>query len=361
MISSWNQGRVSGLIEMNISIAPQKFYITAAVLFIAIASFSVLHLTKDISAPIIMALLLGIVLTPLSELWERLHIPSPIAALLSVLVALSFISVLVILVEPYVTQVINQAPRIWEEMRSTILEIQRLLRGIEEATEEVANALDDNAAEEQDDAMSFPSVADALFLAPQFAGQFLIFTGTLYFYLLSRPQIYQWIDRNFEHLARADLRCASKLVARYVLTISAINAGLGVCVAIAMYLIGMPTPVLWGLLAFSLNFILYLGPVMLGTGLLVAGVVLFDGAASLLPPLVYLGINAIEAQFVTPTLVGRSLAVNPLLIFLSLVFWLWLWGPVGAIVAIPLLIWCTTIFDRATTIEADPRSQAALP
>jgi predicted PurR-regulated permease PerM len=104
-----------------------------------------------------------------------------------------------------------------------------------------------------------------------------------------------------------------------------------------------------------MNFILYLGPACVAVALLVAGIVVFDGPTVLLPPALFVGLNLLEGQFVTPMLVGRHMSVNPLLVFLSLVFWLWLWGPLGGFIAIPLLIWSLAIAGQLGHPEPHPR------
>lgn len=307
--------------------------------------FATLHQAKALFAPILAAFLLGIVITPLSSLWAKLRVPDAVAAFFSVFLAVLFISALVLLLEPYISQVISQGPIIQAELRETVEEMRRLLRGIEKISEDMAAAIEPNpdADGEGSEPMTIPSLTDALLYAPQFVAQFLIFTGTLYFFLLAHNAVYDWLSTNIAALSRRDLHRASAQVSRYVLTISTINVSFGALVAVAMYLIGMPSPIVWGLLACLLNFVLYLGPMLLITMLTVTGIVVFDGALSFLPPAVYIAMNAVEAQFVTPTLVGKSLSVNPLLVFISLVFWLWLWGPIGGIIAIPLLIWTITV------------------
>ncbi|MFQ1702088.1 AI-2E family transporter [Loktanella agnita] len=310
--------------------------------------FAVLREARNVFAPIVAALLLGVVLTPLSDFWDKLRLPSALAAFLSVMLALLTILVLLLLIEPYVTQVINRAPVIWDELRGTIDEFKRILRGLEQMSEDMADAIDTGGdageASDDDEPVSIPTLTDALFYAPQFAAQLMIFTGTLYFFLMARNSLYDWAGETFRRLGEEELREAGKQVSRYVLTISAINLSFGVLIVIVMKALGMPSPILWGILAFALNYVLYLGPIVLLGMLTVTGIVMFDGALSFAPPLIYLMMNAIEAQFVTPTMVGRSLSVNPLLIFLSLVFWLWLWGPIGGIIAIPLLVWCITVY-----------------
>jgi len=94
-----------------------------------------------------------------------------------------------------------------------------------------------------------------------------------------------------------------------------------------------------------LNYLVYVGPAMLMLLLLFAGVAAFDGAMILLPAAAFIVLNTIEGQVLTPALVGKHLEVNPLLIFLALVFGLWLWGPIGGIVAIPLLLWVLALND----------------
>ncbi len=333
---------------MRSAITPICLFILATVLV-----FATLHQAKPLFAPILAALLLGIVLTPLSDLWVKLRVPDAVGAFLSVFLAVLLITVLLLVLEPYITQAISQAPIIQAELRETIEELRRLLRGIEEISDNVAAAMEAETVEnEESQPVPIPTVTDALVYAPQFMAQFLIFTGTLYFFLLSRNTVYDWLSANIETLAKRDLRRAARQVSRYVLTIAAINFSFGALVAVVMYFIGMPSPIVWGLLAFLLNFVLYLGPAMLIVMLTVTGIVVFDGAVSFLPAALYIAMNATEAQFVTPTLVGKSLSVNPLLVFLSLVFWLWLWGPIGGIIAIPLLIWTLTIVQGINSDQA---------
>ena len=317
---------------------------------------------KEIFAPILSALILGVILTPLSDLWDRLRLPDAFSAFLTVAIALFAILVMVLLIEPYVTMAVNQAPVIWNELRGTVTEFQRILRGLEELSDDVASAIEPASEGSNGEAAStvvLPSLTDALFLAPHFAAQFLIFTGTLYFFLMSKTGIYSWVSGLHAQFGETELRMAAKQVSRYVLTISAINLTFGIFVVIAMHFLGMPSPVIWGILAFALNFILYLGPIAMVAMLTITGIVVFDGPSSFLPAAVYLAMNATEAQFVTPTMVGKSLSVNPLTVFLSLVFWLWLWGPIGGIIAIPLLIWCLTVLKGATdqTTVSDTRGQ----
>src|SRR5690606_25931795 len=128
-------------------------------------------------------------------------------------------------------------------------------------------------------------------------------------------------------------------ISRYLLAITIINAGLGVAVTIAMWLIGMPTPYLWGLMATLLNYIPYLGAIFGAAILGLVALVSFEPIGqALMVPLVYLVLNGIEGQLITPAVVGNRLSINPLVIVISIAFWAWIWGIPGMLVAVPLLI-----------------------
>ena len=310
----------------------------------------VLNFAATLFAPIILAIVLGVVLSPLADGMDRAGLPIGLSAFLTLLLTLFLIAAILFLLEPVLTEAINRAPVIWTELRGAIEVAQSTLRGLEQAGEEVADALGEaGSTDGLEDTVTVPSITDALFHAPGYAARVLIFVGTLYFFLLSRTDVYAWVERLNIKLSASDLRAAERQVARYFLTISIINASFGALVSMMLVLIGMPYALVWGFIAALANFILYLGPPMFAVALAVAGVVAFDGPVSFLPAALYVVMNMIEGQFVTPALVGRTMDVNPLMVFLSLVVWLWMWGPVGGIIAIPLLVWVIAVKDRYST------------
>jgi len=122
-------------------------------------------------------------------------------------------------------------------------------------------------------------------------------------------------------------------------TLAIVNLCLGFVVATMTWVLGLPHPLLWGVLASTLNFIRYLGPAIMIAALFVIGLMNFQTLGqSLLAPIAYLSITTIEGQFLTPTIIGHRLTLNPFLVFLSIAFWAWMWGPIGAFLATPLLI-----------------------
>lgn len=344
--------------------------------------FAALDAAQDIFAPIVLALVAGIVLSPVTEALDRVGLPRTLAALCSFGAGIAGILALVILLQPLATRTVDTFPAVWRELNSAMYTVKGEIRSLREISEDVKGLFDpseppegnpaaavkrDVPAEGGDGKSALPSVEDVIFMAPTIAAQALIFVGAMFFFILTRKEIYLALARRLAEPGMQDeaalrLRHAERQVARYFLTISVINLGLGVCVGAAMAAIGMPSPAIWGTLAFVLNYFLYVGPTGLAVVLLIAGITVYDGLQVLLPPAIYLLINMIEAQFVTPAMVGRSLSVNPLLVFLSLVVFLWLWGPLGAIVAIPLLVWGLVLTADIRDIrraEAERRARLA--
>lgn len=311
----------------------------------ALAAFTILKLAEDIMVPIVLALVIGVVLSPLSDWLDKRRVPRVMAALIALALAILTIFLLGLALEPVIRNLFQRLPVILDELRVWLLGARETLRGLDEMSQEVVEAVDPEGRGQSDAGVSLPTMTDALLLAPQLAAQVLIFAGTLFFFALGRVEVYAWIARNMPigvpepSLTIARLRRAEREVSRYFVAITVINAVFGLAVALAMSLIGLPSPMVWGALAFGLNYILYLGPTLLAVTLLVGGIVLLPSTMALLPAIVFVALNVVEGQFATPALLGRHIRINPLGLFLTLVLMLWLWGPVGGIVAIPLLIW----------------------
>jgi predicted PurR-regulated permease PerM len=127
-------------------------------------------------------------------------------------------------------------------------------------------------------------------------------------------------------------------ISTYLVTVTLVNLGLGLSVAAVMYLLKMPNPVLWGALAALAEFVPYLGATALIALLTLAGLVTFEQVGhALLIPTSYLAVNILQSQFVAPLILGRRLTLNPVAIFVGLVFWWWIWGVPGAFIAVPLI------------------------
>ena len=154
--------------------------------------------------------------------------------------------------------------------------------------------------------------------------------------------------------AVAIFRETESSISTYLVTVALVNAGLGLVVALVMRLVGMPNPLLWGTLAAVAEFVPYLGATTMLGILSLAGLVTFPqlGHAFLVPGS-YLVVNLIQANFVTPTVLGRRLTLNPVAILIGLVFWWWLWGVGGAFIAVPLLATFKIFCDHIESLASD--------
>mgnify|MGYP000381942278 CR=1 FL=1 len=322
----------------------------AVVLLAVIAGVAALDLAESILAPIVLGIVTGIVLSPLSELWERWGFPPVAGALASLLLTLSAAALLILMMQPVAYRLVSQAPKVLADMQETVDSVSTRLRSLRSATEVVAEALGDAEPAPETPMEGLPSVTDAILLAPALVAQATIFAGVLFFFLMSRHDLYAALGQlapsteTVQIVAR--LRRAERHVARYFLTVSLVNAGLGLATAAALRVMGLPDAALWGVVAMLFNFIVYLGPVLVAVALTVAGIAAFDGALSLAPAAAFLALNFIEGQFVTPTFVGRQMRLNPLVVFVALVFGMWLWGAIGGIVALPIAIWVRVMRDE---------------
>ncbi len=318
-----------------------------AILMIAtVLTFTALKLGQDFFAPLVLALVRGVILGPFTDFLRRLGLPVALAAVSILVLGMLAVTVLALLAEPVIWRIVDELPKLKWEIRSLIGEFRHIISGLDQVNQEVEEVLGTGMGTSDEEATAaatqMPTVTDALFLAPVLVAHFLIFVGTLFFFLLTRKNIYDWFSRQLggQNQATVEKRITSaeQMVSRYVLTIAIINLGLGTTLAILLWIIGMPAPFVWGVAAALLNFVLYLGPMFIAVGLGLAGLVAFNGFMVLVPPAIFLALNIIESQVVTPSMIGKHIAINPLLVFVSLLFWLWFWGPVGGIIAIPVLV-----------------------
>lgn len=311
-----------------------------------------LWLAEGVMAPLVLAFITAMVLTPVHEGLVRIGLPGAAAATITLFLTLLMVVGIAFALRPWVAEVIEAWPRVSAELRSAMVDLRLRLSAIFDLQREVMEAIDPESAADGGGgggADALPSLADAAWIAPMLGAQFLIFMGGLFFFLLGKEHAYDW--------ARAggfrpnDFRRAEARVASYFATVALINTGLGIAVALALSAYGLPGAPVWGIIAGLANFVIYLGPAVTAGALVLAGTVAFDGVAVIGPAAIYLTINLMEAQFVTPMLIGQRMRLDPLLVFLSLTIWLWLWGPVGGIVAIPLVLW-------AQSLWADSRAHA---
>ncbi|SIT10553.1 Predicted PurR-regulated permease PerM [Roseivivax lentus] len=332
----------------------------SVIVIAAILVAGVLYYASDIAAPMTLAVVTGIIAAPVLDAFCRLGLPVGVAASVILLLTLGVIATAVVAFEPVFWRFVDAIPAIRWEIREIVFEFRETLRSIGNVNEEMKEALGGgNGDGSSDEGASVPSVTDALFAAPAVLGQVLIFAGTLYFFMVNRLEVYSFLARRLSAVGETELikrrfRVAERLVSRYFVAITIVNFSLGIAVTAIMTALGMPLPYVWGLGAALLNYVLYLGPAVMVVVLLLGGLVHFEGLMVAAPPVLFMLVNLIEAQFVTPAFVGRHVRLNPLLVFMALVIGLWFWGPIGGIVAIPVLVIAVAMSDDS--LEAQTRA-----
>ena len=181
------------------------------------------------------------------------------------------------------------------------------------------------------------------FLSPTFT-EFLLFFVTLVLFIASwrdlrRSLIMTFGDRNWRLRALRILNEIEDHLGGYLLTVTTINIAVGITTGIICALSGMPNPAALGALAAALNYLPIIGPVAMFVVLAVVGIVAFPTlSGAMMAPLAFAAVIFLEAHFITPTIIGRRLALNALAVLLALAFWTWLWGPMGGFLSSPLLI-----------------------
>ncbi|WP_404420832.1 AI-2E family transporter [Thalassospira australica] len=318
-----------------------------------ILAFGCFYVAQSLLLPVILAFLLALVFSPVVRTLARYRIPQSLTALAVVLtLATSVIAGVYGLSEP-VSKWIDDAPRIERQLRLRLADLGGPLEKLRDVQKKVEEATDqDDEAETQKVVVQEPTmISQAAQGAPEIVAGIALMFVLLLFILSSGDMIYQKMVRALPTFGdrRKGLRIAHDIereVSRYLLTISAINICLGVIIGTLLAIVGMPNPVLWGIVAAVLNFVPMLGAVV-GVGIvgMVALVSMPTTATALLPPAIYLFCTVIEGQFLTPALVGNRLRINAVAVILAIAFWGWIWGFIGVLVAVPLLI-VTSVFAK---------------
>ncbi len=299
-------------------------------------------------APVALAVVVGLMLGPIASRLERRGLRPGLSALvvtfLFLLLMLGFIAALAAPLAMWA----DRLPQLWADLQSRLSDLKQPLEMIKGLRDQLKEAFGGQGLEVQvEDGLPMTDVA---VIAPAIGAQILLFLASLYFYVATRDQtrlaiLRLCIGRRLRWRVAHIFRDVEWLVSRYLLSITAINIGLGIATGLALWLIGVPQPFLWGALSGVLNFVPFVGPTVLMATLLGVGLASYDSlSAAFMPVLVALALHAVESQFVTPLVIGRTMTLNPFIVILALAFWIWVWGPVGGFIAIPALLIVFAIF-----------------
>jgi predicted PurR-regulated permease PerM len=317
-----------------------------------LACFYTFYLAQAFLLPIILALLLTFLLGPLVRGLARLRIPEALGALLVIVVALATFGLAAYQLSDPVTDWVRKSPQLASELRAKLRAVRE---PVERATQQVEKLAEAPGGRPRTPRVEVKEDSWSEFLVDRtttvLVNGFVILV-LLYFLLASGDLFLRKLIKvlpRFQDKKRA-VQIAREIelsISRFLFTQTLINAGLAAVATGAFWLIGVPNPLVWGVLTGVLNYIPYVGALVSAAVVTLVTLVTYDsfgppllaGAASLV-------INSIEGYLVTPWIMGRRLLLNPVVIFLGLTFWGWLWGVVGALIAVPILVMVKIFCDH---------------
>ncbi|MFT2089780.1 AI-2E family transporter [Paraglaciecola sp. 2405UD69-4] len=329
---------------------------------LVLAIIYTLYFAQTLIIPLVLAILVALLLSPLVSILQRFHVPP----------AISSIALLLALATPFTLvgmELIEPAQK-WAKL------IPKLSSQVTEQVESLSDAFEEEAAQQRASQDRFSLfnwfsrkppeqpvknntsslvtdrikqngtelLIDTLGAAPVFFAQLLGCVILILFLLIFGPSLFKAFIREMPTDEQRDkakrlVTMTQKQLSKYIITASAINLGLGLSTACALYFIGLEDALLWGVIVGLLNFIPYAGSVIGLIILSLAGIVQYGVTPIVLMPLgAYLVLNFIESQIITPTVMGKNMLINPLVIMVWLLICGWLWGIVGVLISVPLLV-----------------------
>lgn len=316
-----------------------------------------LYLLGELIVPIVFAFMLSLALRPTMDFLTRLHIPKFVAGLAIVLMGAGCLLGAAYLLAGPTSAWLAKAPASLTTLQTRLAGLIEVTDKIQRAGKEVEKISTDPKTPEV--AVKGPPLTSFLFSGTRAIVTGLITTAVLLFFLLVSGDLF--LRRLIEILpTMSDKKQAvsianevQRTVSGYLVTIVMMNMGVGLMTGIAAYLCGLADPIMWGAMAFLLNFAPYFGP-LVGVGIFaLAGLLTFDSLwHAVLPAALYLAIHMAEGEGITPILLARRFTLNPVLLIVSLIFWYWMWGIAGAILAVPMLAAFKLICDRIEPLMA---------
>jgi len=320
----------------------------------------VLFVAQDVVMPMVLGVLIALTLRPVVRFAEKRGIPAGISALLMIVCLAGGLGFGAYSLSGPITDLVASAPETGIKIREKFAEYRDEIEAVKEASEQVETLAQGAGADEaqkvvvQQPALLTAAASNAFsglttFVVALILALFLLSTGTLFYEKVVgiMPLMSE------KKRALRVIYDVERQVSRYLFTITLINTGLGTVIGSCLWLYGMPNPVMWGCIAAILNFLPFIGA-WAGTAALAATamVVYPTLGTALIAPAIYFGLTTIEGNFLTPLIVGRRLELNIVAVFLTVTVWGWLWGLVGALMAVPILVGIKVLCDNFDSMHA---------
>jgi len=313
---------------------------------LVLATFYTLYFGRAFFLPIILALLLNSLLSPVVRGLKRLHIPNALGAALVVFGLLGGIGWGVYELSGPAYEWAQKAPQTMRRLERQLREFKKPVQTMSKATEQVEKITQVGGGPATPAVqVTTETLGERMFSkATELVAGGVVMIILLFFLLASGDLFLRKLIRVLPSLAdkKRAVEIARQIqtdISSYLVTITAINVALGLAVWGILTFLGVPNPLLWGVLATVTNYIPYLGAIVMIAVLAMVGFLSFENTSeALMVPLSFVGLNLLESYLVTPLVLGHRLTLNPVVIFLGLTFWGWLWGITGALLAVPIMV-----------------------
>ena len=325
-----------------------------------LGTMAFLYFARAVVLPVFLACVAGMALKPLIRWLSNGRLPPALGAAVVLSLFMAAVAIGCVQLGRPAVAWMNDAPEHMVQLRQRVLKMFPRAARFSQAAAAV-NGLG-ATEQEQQKANTFELKTSRFPSMFNWTGTFLVGVGEtlvlLYLMLASGDLFLQKLVRvmpTFSDKKRA-VEISHEIqqnISNYLFSVSLINVGLGIAVSGGLYALGVPNAAMWGLFVAVLNFVPYFGPVagiiLLGT----VGVLTFDTLwKGILPPAWYLLLHLLEANFITPVLLGRRFTLNPVVIFVFLIFWTWLWGVPGALLSVPILVSIKVVCDRVPSLSS---------
>jgi predicted PurR-regulated permease PerM len=311
------------------------------------------YVAQPVVVPVVLAWTIATIVLPIVRWMQEHGLPRPLAVVIITLTLLAVIVTLLAVLSTPVAYWLGRASELGMLMRQKLQMMTQPLAMLDEVRKALNVITVGGEGGIKVETQSGTLVTTIVGVLTPAVSQFILFIGALIFYLVYQKRIRSTAasfvrDRDAKLTTLRTLSDIDTNMTVYFGTFTVVNVCLGVVTILLTWLVGLPNPLLWGVLAAVLNYVPYIGPAIVTSTLAVVGLLTFPTLAeAAVAPLVYIGIVTVEGQFVTPMVIGRQLTLNPFAVFLAIAFCTWLWGPIGAFLAVPLLMALTVALANA--------------
>lgn len=329
--------------------------ISALVVLIGLGLFLALPFVLSIGSvvflPVVTAIILTVILSPLADKLTGFGLPNALASLISLLVFFAILLLALALILQPAIVLFEELPDLLQQVGERFTQLRNQFAWIAQINEQLAELVESEGSQEV--VVATPSLLEELaFATPSFVIETILTLLMAFFMIEARVRLRQRLlfgRSNFGTSIKAArvLREVQDRVAAYILTVGLINAFVGIFVALGAWALGVEAPIMWGGLAAILNFLPYIGPTIMVGLLALFGIGTAETVfLGLIPAAAYLALHTVEANVVTPSVLGARFTMNPVMILIALSYFTWIWGVFGALLSVPILLMLTALFDH---------------